>query len=94
MTNNQQKNDLLRNLMLRAATATPASILLFDMNKMHYICEDTDSITWAISGNPNAEEGYRQKIKYIIMDQKFFEENYSLFFDQYKLLLRVSHEAE
>ncbi|KAA6391872.1 MAG: hypothetical protein EZS28_012598, partial [Streblomastix strix] len=23
----------------------------FDMNRMHYICGDTDSMTWAISGN-------------------------------------------
>ncbi|KAA6362501.1 MAG: hypothetical protein EZS28_041972 [Streblomastix strix] len=32
------------------------------MNRMHYICGDIDSMTWAISGNPDAEEGYRQNI--------------------------------
>ncbi|KAA6365060.1 MAG: hypothetical protein EZS28_039413, partial [Streblomastix strix] len=36
----------------------------FDMNRMHYICGDTDSMIWAISGNLDAEEGYRQKFKY------------------------------
>ncbi|KAA6358538.1 MAG: hypothetical protein EZS28_045935, partial [Streblomastix strix] len=56
--------------MLKAAIATPAYILSFDMNRMHYICGDTDSMTWAISGNPEAEEGYRQKFKYVIKDQK------------------------
>ncbi|KAA6373023.1 MAG: hypothetical protein EZS28_031450 [Streblomastix strix] len=30
------------------------------MNSMHYICGDTDSMTWAISGNPEVVEGYRQ----------------------------------
>ncbi|KAA6385719.1 MAG: hypothetical protein EZS28_018753 [Streblomastix strix] len=66
----------------------------FDMNRMHYICGDTDSMTWAISGNPDAEEGYRQKFKYVIKDQEFFDENYPLFFGQYKQLLGVSYEAE
>ncbi|KAA6356186.1 MAG: hypothetical protein EZS28_048287, partial [Streblomastix strix] len=42
----------------------------FDMNRMHYILGDTDSMTWAISGNP--EEDYRQKFKYVIKDQKIF----------------------
>ncbi|KAA6381928.1 MAG: hypothetical protein EZS28_022544, partial [Streblomastix strix] len=42
----------------------------FDMNRMHYICGDTDSMTWAISGNREAEEGYRQKFKYSVMRQK------------------------
>ncbi|KAA6362370.1 MAG: hypothetical protein EZS28_042103, partial [Streblomastix strix] len=40
----------------------------FDMNRMHYICGDTDSMTWAISGNP--EDDYRQKFKYSVMRQK------------------------
>ncbi|KAA6392810.1 MAG: hypothetical protein EZS28_011661 [Streblomastix strix] len=42
----------------------------FDMNRMHYICGDADSMTWAIRGNPEAEEGYRQKFKYSAMRQK------------------------
>ncbi|KAA6378633.1 MAG: hypothetical protein EZS28_025840 [Streblomastix strix] len=41
----------------------------FDMNRMHYICGDTDSMTWAISGNPEAEEGYRQKFNQSVMRQ-------------------------
>ncbi|KAA6374177.1 MAG: hypothetical protein EZS28_030296, partial [Streblomastix strix] len=36
----------------------------FDMNRMHYICGDTDQMTWAISGN--ADEGHRQKFKFLI----------------------------
>ncbi|KAA6385457.1 MAG: hypothetical protein EZS28_019016 [Streblomastix strix] len=40
----------------------------FDMNRVHYICGGTDSMTWAISGNP--EEDYRQKFKYSVMRQK------------------------
>ncbi|KAA6396830.1 MAG: hypothetical protein EZS28_007638 [Streblomastix strix] len=37
----------------------------FEMNKQHYICGDTDSMTWAISGTPDAEERYRQKLKFV-----------------------------
>ncbi|KAA6397854.1 MAG: hypothetical protein EZS28_006618 [Streblomastix strix] len=33
---------------------------------MHQIFGDTDSMTWAISGNLDAEEGYRQKFKYLL----------------------------
>ncbi|KAA6357353.1 MAG: hypothetical protein EZS28_047120, partial [Streblomastix strix] len=66
----------------------------FYMNRMHYIYGETDSMTWAISGNPSAEEGYRQKFKYVIKDQEFFDENYILFFSQYKQLLGVSYETE
>ncbi|KAA6388149.1 MAG: hypothetical protein EZS28_016322 [Streblomastix strix] len=59
----------------------------FNTNKIHYICGDIDSMTWAISGNLNAEDGQRQKFKYVIKDQKFYDENYPLFFGQYKQLL-------
>ncbi|KAA6392440.1 MAG: hypothetical protein EZS28_012035 [Streblomastix strix] len=64
----------------------------FDINKKHYFCGNTDSMTWGISGNP--EEDYRQKFKYVIKDQKFFDENCPHFFGQYKQLLGVSYEAE
>ncbi|KAA6400698.1 MAG: hypothetical protein EZS28_003769 [Streblomastix strix] len=66
----------------------------FDMSMMHYTYGDNDSVTLAICGNPDAEERYRQKFKYIIKDQKFFDGNYPLFFGQYKQLLGVSYEAE
>ncbi|KAA6398448.1 MAG: hypothetical protein EZS28_006021 [Streblomastix strix] len=62
--------------------------------RMHYICGDTDSMTWAIGGNPSAEEGYRKKFKYVVKDQKFFDENQPLFFGQYKQYLEVCYEAE
>ncbi|KAA6389833.1 MAG: hypothetical protein EZS28_014641 [Streblomastix strix] len=39
--------------------------------RMLYICGDIDSTTQAISGNPDAEEGYRQNYKYAIKDLKF-----------------------
>ncbi|KAA6402217.1 MAG: hypothetical protein EZS28_002260 [Streblomastix strix] len=65
-----------------------------DMNRMHYICGDTDSMTWTICGNPDAEEGYRQKFKNVIKDQKFYNKNYPLFFGQYIQLLGVSYEEE
>ncbi|KAA6395436.1 MAG: hypothetical protein EZS28_009038 [Streblomastix strix] len=64
------------------------------MNNMYCICGDTDSMTLVICGNPSAEEGYRQKYKYVIKDQKFFDEKYPHFFDQYKQLLDVNYEAE
>ncbi|KAA6359206.1 MAG: hypothetical protein EZS28_045267 [Streblomastix strix] len=64
------------------------------MNKMHYICGDTDSMTRAISGNPNTDDGYRQKFKYVSKDQKFFDENFLLFFGQYKQLFGIYYEAE
>ena len=45
----------------------------FDTNKILSIEGDTDSKYFAISGNPN--EGYKQGIKYIIKDKKFYSEN-------------------
>ncbi|KAA6402576.1 MAG: hypothetical protein EZS28_001906 [Streblomastix strix] len=62
------------------------------MDRMHYVCGDTDSMTQAIRGNP--DEDCRQKFKQIIKDQQFFNENYSLFFGQQKQLLGVRYEAE
>jgi len=45
----------------------------FDTNKILSIEGDTDSKYFAISGNP--EENYKQGIKYIIKDKKFYSEN-------------------
>lgn len=45
----------------------------FDTNKILSIEGDTDSKYFAISGNPN--ENYKQGIKYIIKDKKFYSEN-------------------
>ncbi|KAA6392017.1 MAG: hypothetical protein EZS28_012454 [Streblomastix strix] len=42
----------------------------FDLNGMRYICGETDSMTLAISGNPIAEEGYRQNYWESVMRQK------------------------
>ncbi|KAA6362018.1 MAG: hypothetical protein EZS28_042455 [Streblomastix strix] len=77
-------------------TCLHSAYIVLDNSKywMHYICGDTDSMTWAISGNYDAEEGYRQKFKFIIKDQKFFDENYPLFFGKYQQLLGISYEAE
>ncbi|KAA6370925.1 MAG: hypothetical protein EZS28_033548, partial [Streblomastix strix] len=38
----------------------------FDMNQIRYSCGDIDSMAQAISKNPEAEEGYKRKYKYII----------------------------
>jgi hypothetical protein len=49
-----------------------------DMNRMHFIEGDTDSMYWAVSGNP--EEDYQQGFKYVIKDEKFYNENVYKFF--------------
>ncbi|KAA6373513.1 MAG: hypothetical protein EZS28_030961, partial [Streblomastix strix] len=99
--NDQQITDDLYAVQFNAEscncnTCLHSAYFVLDNSKywIHYICGDTDSMTWAISGNPEAEEGYRQKFKYVIKDQKFYDENYPLFFGQYKQLLGVSYEAE
>jgi hypothetical protein len=45
----------------------------FDTDRVLSIEGDTDSKYFAISGNP--DEGYKQGIKYIIKDKKFYSEN-------------------
>ena len=44
-----------------------------DMNKIHFVEGDTDSLYFAISGNP--EETDEQGLKYVIKDEKFYNEN-------------------
>jgi hypothetical protein len=45
----------------------------FDMDRFHYIEGDTDSMYFAIAGDPT--DDYRQGFKHIIKDQKFYDEN-------------------
>lgn len=44
-----------------------------DMNKIHFIEGDTDSMYFAIAGDPN--EGNDQMFKYVIKDQEFYDNN-------------------
>jgi hypothetical protein len=73
----------------------------FDMNRMHFIEGDTDSMYWAISGSPVA--GYKQQFDHVIADEKFWADNRYLFFpdpeggieSEKKLLgLAIEKEAE
>lgn len=41
-----------------------------DMNKIHFIEGDTDSMYWAIAGNPN--ESNTQAFKYVVRNRKFY----------------------
>ena len=50
----------------------------FDTEKIHFIEGDTDSMYWAISGNPDKD--YKQGFDYVIKDRKFYEENKKWFF--------------
>ena len=43
-----------------------------------FIEGDTDSMYWAISGNP--EKDYTQKFEYVVKNKKFYNENKHLFF--------------
>jgi hypothetical protein len=44
-----------------------------DMSKIHFIEGDTDSMYWAIAGDPN--ENYKQGFKYVIKDYSFYNQN-------------------
>jgi hypothetical protein len=48
------------------------------MNRMHFVEGDTDSMYWSVSGNPN--EDYKQGFRYVIKDEKFYNENIYKFF--------------
>jgi hypothetical protein len=48
------------------------------MDKIHFIEGDTDSMYWAISDNK--EKNYEQGFKYVIKDEKFYNENVYKFF--------------
>ncbi|KAA6400048.1 MAG: hypothetical protein EZS28_004436 [Streblomastix strix] len=43
----------------------------YGMSRMHFVQEDTDSLTWAISGNPN--RGTDQLFEEVIKDQGFYD---------------------
>ncbi|KAA6398613.1 MAG: hypothetical protein EZS28_005858 [Streblomastix strix] len=43
----------------------------YDMSRMHFVQRDTDSLTWAISDNPN--RGPDQLFEEVIKDQEFFD---------------------
>jgi hypothetical protein len=45
----------------------------FDRTKFHLIEGDTDSLYFAVAGDPN--DDYKQGFKHIIKDQKFYDEN-------------------
>jgi hypothetical protein len=49
----------------------------FDINKMHYVEGDTDSLYWAVAGKiTEAPEVHRkQGFRYVIKDEKFYNEN-------------------
>jgi hypothetical protein len=47
-------------------------------NKIHFIEGDTDSMYWAVAGNPN--EDYNQGFQYVIKDEKFYNKYVYKFF--------------
>ena len=72
-----------------------------DMDRIHYVEGDTDSMYWAIAGNPNAD--YHQRFNYVIRDQEFYNEHvYEWFpdpskdvYDEKKILgLAIEKEGE
>jgi hypothetical protein len=49
-----------------------------DLSKIHFIEDNTDSLYYAISGNP--DEDCHQRFKYVMKDEEFYKENvYKLF---------------
>jgi hypothetical protein len=42
------------------------------MSRLHFVEGDTDSMYWAVAGNPN--EGAEQDLKYVIKDEKVYNE--------------------
>jgi hypothetical protein len=44
-----------------------------DMDKLHFVEGDTDSVYFAVSGNPN--EDYKQKFQYVIKDQDYYDQH-------------------
>jgi hypothetical protein len=49
-----------------------------DMERVHFIEGDTDSMYFAVSGNP--DEDNTQQFKYVIKDQVFYDEHYGDWF--------------
>jgi hypothetical protein len=44
-----------------------------DMNKIHFIYGDTDSMYFAISGDPN--DDYKQGFKHVVLDKDYYDEH-------------------
>jgi hypothetical protein len=44
-----------------------------DMNKIHFIYGDTDSMYFAIAGDPN--EDYNQGFKHVVLDKEYYDEH-------------------
>jgi hypothetical protein len=44
-----------------------------DMNKIHFIYGDTDSMYFAIAGNP--EEDYNQGFKHVVINKEYYDEH-------------------
>jgi hypothetical protein len=44
-----------------------------DMNRMHFIYSDTDSMYYAISGDPN--EDYNQGFKHVVLDKEYYDKH-------------------
>ena len=72
-----------------------------DMDRIHYVEGDTDSMYWAIAGNP--EDDYHQRFNHVIIDQEFYNEHvYEWFpdpskdvYDEKKILgLAIEKEGE
>ena len=72
-----------------------------DMDRMHYVEGDTDSMYWAVAGNP--EDDYHQRFNHVIRDQEFYDEHvYEWFpdpskdvYDEKKILgLAIEKEGE
>jgi hypothetical protein len=49
----------------------------YDMNSMHYVEGDTDSLYWAVAGKitESPEVDRRQGFRYVIKDEQFYNEN-------------------
>ena len=52
----------------------------FDMERMHFVEGDTDSMYWAISGDPTKD--YHQRFEYVVKDQAFYDKYKYLFFPE------------
>ena len=52
----------------------------FDMTRMHFVEGDTDSMYWAISGDPTKD--YHQRFEYVVKDREFYDKYKYLFFPE------------
>ena len=44
-----------------------------DMDKIHFIEGDTDSMYWAIAGDPN--DGFKQGFKHVVKDKEYYDKH-------------------